>query len=186
VTVSNKSFRIVGYLSYESGLSTAGTYASVPTKVQLFGPGIKKPGDVVQTVYATTTTPTSVNNTAKTATALAASITPTSSINLIRVTHHGQANGPATTSVSFISQIYRNTGTTALGNVSLINSVNGVNSGGTLSNFALDAPATTSSTQYGIYVTAVANPSSATYTYLGTNSGVPTNEGVLIIEEIQG
>jgi hypothetical protein len=53
-TVSSKGVPDHWILEYLSGLATAGTYGSAPTKQQLFGPGIKKPGDVVQTVVATT------------------------------------------------------------------------------------------------------------------------------------
>jgi hypothetical protein len=54
-TVTSKAYRILGYLEYASGLATAGTYATAPTKVQLFGPGVKKPGAIVQTAYASNT-----------------------------------------------------------------------------------------------------------------------------------
>ena len=50
-TVSAKSYRILGYLDYASGLATAGTYVNLPTTLQVFGPGIKKPGDIVQSSY---------------------------------------------------------------------------------------------------------------------------------------
>lgn len=56
VAVAAKAMRILGYLEWDAGLVTAGTWAAAPTKVQLFGPGIKKPGDVVQTRIASTTT----------------------------------------------------------------------------------------------------------------------------------
>ena len=48
-TVTNRAFRILGFLTYESGLLSAGSYNHPPTAVQLFGPGVKKPGDIVQT-----------------------------------------------------------------------------------------------------------------------------------------
>ena len=46
--VTAKAMRILGYMDWSSGLTTAGTWAIVPTLVQLFGPGISKPGDIVQ------------------------------------------------------------------------------------------------------------------------------------------
>jgi len=48
--VSAKAMRVLGYLEYNVGLATAGVYATVPTKLQLFGQGISLPGQVVQTV----------------------------------------------------------------------------------------------------------------------------------------
>lgn len=50
VAVTSKPLRILGYLDWATGLTTAGTWASTPTKAQLFGPGVAKPGDVVQVV----------------------------------------------------------------------------------------------------------------------------------------
>lgn len=49
--MTNRPFRILGYLEWPSGLATAGTW-NVKPKTQLFGPGIKKPGDIFQTVAA--------------------------------------------------------------------------------------------------------------------------------------
>ena len=50
VAVASKAFRLAGLLEWSSGLATAGTYASVPTKIQLYHPGIPLPGTPVQTV----------------------------------------------------------------------------------------------------------------------------------------
>lgn len=47
--VVGKAFRILAHLDWGSGLATAGAWASAPTKIQLFGPGIKRPGEAVQT-----------------------------------------------------------------------------------------------------------------------------------------
>jgi len=52
--ITNTPFRILGYLEWATGLATAGTWASGPTTIQLFGPGIKKPGDLVQKVTTST------------------------------------------------------------------------------------------------------------------------------------
>lgn len=46
--VATDSLRIIGFAEYSAGLATAGAYASIPTTLQLMGPGVKKPGDVVQ------------------------------------------------------------------------------------------------------------------------------------------
>jgi hypothetical protein len=62
-TVTSKAFRIVGYVEYNStGITTAGTYASPPNFVQVFGAGIKKPGDIVQVISGPTITATSAAN----------------------------------------------------------------------------------------------------------------------------
>jgi hypothetical protein len=46
--ISNKPFRIVGFMQWSSGLAVNGVYDVLPDIVQLYGPGCKKPGDVVQ------------------------------------------------------------------------------------------------------------------------------------------
>lgn len=74
--VVSDAVRIVGYCDYSSGLATAGTWASSCTTLQVVGPGVKKPGDVVQTVFLNSSTPSQ-------------SITPTSAPNLIRVIYSG-------------------------------------------------------------------------------------------------
>lgn len=45
--VTDKSFRLLGYVDYESGLATPGTWASPPTTTRLYGPGTPPPGSVV-------------------------------------------------------------------------------------------------------------------------------------------
>lgn len=47
--VSSKPYTILGYLSFESGLGTAGTWSDTPTRFQIYGPGVPLPGSVVQT-----------------------------------------------------------------------------------------------------------------------------------------
>lgn len=46
--VSSKPYTILGYVTYESGL-TPGTYAAVPTRVQIYGPDVPLPGQTIQT-----------------------------------------------------------------------------------------------------------------------------------------
>ena len=88
-TATNKAFRILGFLTYNTGLVTAGTYNNPPSVVQLFGPGVKKPGDVMQT-QATVGASSLV-------------IAPTSTVNLVRVSITGawitQNTGSGTFSV---------------------------------------------------------------------------------------
>lgn len=67
--VSNVAFRVLGYFEYSAGLASAGVYSVAPTALELFGPGSRKPGDMIKAVYSNAGTPT---------------ITPTSIINVIR------------------------------------------------------------------------------------------------------
>lgn len=46
--VTSKAFATLGYVTYEAGLAGAGTWSSTPTRIQIFGPGIPLPGQVVQ------------------------------------------------------------------------------------------------------------------------------------------
>lgn len=144
-TVTSKAYRILGYLDYGSGLATAGSYASVPTKIQLFGAGVKKPGDVVKSASASTTTVTTTTSTTFTSTNLAVSITPTSAANLARVraiaTIYAQTSG-----APGWGQIFNNGGT-GIGPIA-----GAYNSAGqtvtSASCEALDAPGSTSSYTY--------------------------------------
>jgi len=95
--VTSKPFRILGYMTWEANaLATAGLYASAPDVVQLMGPGVRKPGDVVQRRRAsdaavnTTTTTTPVDDTipqlsTEGETQLTRTITPTSRANVILI-----------------------------------------------------------------------------------------------------
>ncbi len=48
--VTSKAYTVLAVLNYESGLATAGTWASVPTRVQLFTESVPLPGRPIQTV----------------------------------------------------------------------------------------------------------------------------------------
>jgi hypothetical protein len=58
--LSAKALRILGFI--ESIQPTAGAWTVAPYKVQLFGPGIKKPGDIVQEVNNSNTTQDSTSS----------------------------------------------------------------------------------------------------------------------------
>ena len=53
--VASKAYAVLGYLSFEGGLATAGTWASVPTRTQLFDNSVHLPGDIVQRVRTAAT-----------------------------------------------------------------------------------------------------------------------------------
>lgn len=88
--VTTKAYRILGYLEWTT-LTTAGTWTA-PDKIQMFGPGIRLPGDAVQiAVGSTTTRGTASTSTSWTATGvtLSGSITPTSAANGVLVNVSG-------------------------------------------------------------------------------------------------
>lgn len=69
-SLSGKAIRIIGCIEWTTALATAGTWNNPPNRATLFTPGMKKPGDVVQGLYAGSSS---------------SSITPTSAANLVRV-----------------------------------------------------------------------------------------------------
>jgi hypothetical protein len=183
--ITNTPFRIIGYLEWASGLATAGTWASAPTTIQLFGPGIKKPGDVVQTLATTTTTQaTGTPNLTKvdiSGWGITPAITPTSAVNPIRVRLTGSlttANGGSGYVATF-----RGTNATLIGNYSVNVTAGGVAGGGVVSNEVWDNPHTTSSTTYGgTIVSTVSN----NMVWLGTSGSIPASSGSIILDEIMG
>jgi hypothetical protein len=51
---SSRAYVIVGYADYESGLSTAGNWNVSPTRIILYGPGIRLPGQELQSLLTAT------------------------------------------------------------------------------------------------------------------------------------
>jgi hypothetical protein len=89
------AIRIAGYVevTWHSGTG----WDTTPSKVQVFGPGVHKPGEVVQMVFAQTGTNASAGSTFA-ASNVAVGITPTSGINIIEVSLSGNCNtGPGAT-----------------------------------------------------------------------------------------
>jgi hypothetical protein len=69
--------------------STAGNWSTPPTVIQLFGPGVKKPGDIVQSLYMESTAQTQNSSATPVNTQATLSITPTSAANVVRATSTG-------------------------------------------------------------------------------------------------
>lgn len=110
-TVTSKAMRILGYAEYSAGLATAGQWNIVPTKLQLFGPGVSKPGDVVQEVgnttaaFATGTTGIPFDDTVPQNTEgtqfMSQAIVPVAAPNILEVSHIGvYGNGSANSEVA--------------------------------------------------------------------------------------
>lgn len=151
--VGNDAVRIVGYCDFASGLVTAGAWASTCTTLQVVGPGTKKPGDVVQTIYASSTASTTSSGSTPTATSLTGSVSPSTSMNLIRATANGTfINGSGGVGATANAQIRRgtSTGVGSVAQLSTASSINAITAQVTLD--AFDLPATTSATSYTVYV----------------------------------
>lgn len=163
-TVTNKGFRILGYIEYNStGLATAGTYNAAPTFVRNFGTGMHRPGERVQlrTAYGVSGGTTSSATLAVLSSSPSRSITPQSAANPIRVQYTSSLNGN-TAGGAYVLQLSR--GSTAVGTQCPVNVVtNAPNYPCTLQ--AYDRPNTTSSTTYQLQGSAsagmVATPAAA-------------------------
>ena len=98
--VSSKAYTVLGYVTYEAGLATAGTYSAVPTRIQLFNPGVPLPGSSVQiknnsdAAVATGTTVTANDDTIPQNTEgdqyMSQALALTSAANIVRIEHEGQ------------------------------------------------------------------------------------------------
>jgi hypothetical protein len=168
--VNLDAVRIIGYCDFSSGMATAGTWASSCTTLQMFGPGIPKPGAVVRTLYFTNSQATTGSGTTPTATHLTGAITPTSAANLIRAQAFGMLGGSSTGAA--ISSIYRGT-STAIGSQGIA----GQSSQGAVPMYAFDAPGVVTSTSYTVYFWAAAGNG------LWNAAAIPA---ALVLEEKQG
>lgn len=93
--VTAKPYTTLGYVTFETGLATAGTYAAAPTRAQVFGPGVPLPGHVVQSqvtqtgALATGTTIIPFDDTIPQSTEgdqyMSQAITPSSAANLLDI-----------------------------------------------------------------------------------------------------
>lgn len=182
VGVSSDAVRIVGYCDFASGLNPAGAWTSSCTTIQIMGPGIKKPGEVLQTqapnfgtlaVVTFTGTPTATNATV--------SLTPNATMNLVRYSGAiSSSNG--TTGSGCSMQFYRGTaGATAIG--TLLRWLDAAGSGGiphSTTFSGLDFPNSVAANTY--VIKGNAGPSGGTCSAPAVN----TDSATVVVEEIQG
>jgi hypothetical protein len=181
---ATKPFVILGYLEWGSGLATAGTWASAPTAIQTIGPGIRRPGEIVQgPLVAVSTGTASSTNTTKVQANPSVVITPTMTSNLIRIHAAGNlaTSGP---SISCMAEISRSTTFTAAGTASISTTQSGVGgfSGAPATLDALDTPGTTSATTY---VPFLWSGTAVTCNWNATNTSA-TPQSYISVEEIMG
>lgn len=173
--LTSRPFRILGYVEWNAGVTTL--WGSAPGKLQLFGPGVKKPGDLIKSAYMSTNVGTSSSLNTFVASAVTISIAPTSSANLIRFFWSASSyNRSSSAAVEMFTTCFRN-GTQQLGPIHDIwgqaNQMVAASTG-----FYYDGPGTTSSTTYAIYFR---NNDGV------TNCSIPptsSNIGSIIVEEI--
>jgi hypothetical protein len=151
-TLASAPYSVLGYATYEVGstLATAGTWATAPSRMELYRPGVPLPGSVVQIAGAAGTTTGSTASSTLSATVITGSIQPTSSANLVRVA----AEAVFTTTINgetLLAVIRRGTTTnvSVAGNWGSPGGLYQIN--GVVRLSALDFPATLSSQPYTVY-----------------------------------
>ena len=127
----------------------------------------------MQGIYNFVTGTSSVNSTSYVETSLTQAITPTSSVNLVKV--HDEWSGLTGAALAAACQISRGTSPTLIGSISYPGNTAGA-SNLTGSNEAIDAPGTSSSVTYALYCKA--STSSWTFNYYSA--------AVITLEEIMG
>jgi hypothetical protein len=149
-SVSAKAIRILGYIEIQE--TTAGTWATGPTLTQLFGPGVRHPGEFFNFQYAFTSTVTSTTSGSYVATTNLVAITPTSAANLIAIDTGAtvEVNGGSATSCAI--QIRRGTSTAVNGTFADFgnSTANAINT--SLPHSAVDTPNSTSQQTYTVYM----------------------------------
>jgi hypothetical protein len=153
--VSSKSMVILGYLEWSSSGLTAGTWTLATYLYTVtMGPGIKKPGDVVQSLFVTGgSTSRACSVTFADITGSALSISPISAANALFVQYSGigQATaGGAATNTEFLYRIaLAGSGIGAAGTIGVISAAGtNVQTDGTLAGSILQLPNSTSSQAY--------------------------------------
>jgi hypothetical protein len=165
-------WRFIGFCEWFS-LTTAGTWTA-PDVVQLFGPGIKKPGDLVNTTQNSTSTPTTVNSTTPTSSALTLSPVMSSKANLLELFASGTMVVNAIT--YGMSSIFSLGASSEIGSMAI--SFGGeAGTVGTNVNYALDFPNTLTPT----YVISIKNNNGA-----GTITYPVSLPAVLTAKELMG
>ena len=149
-SLSGVAIRIAGYIevTWHSGTG----WDTTPSKVQIFGPGVHKPGDVVQgPIFLNSSAVVTCANGTYTNTNISQSITPTSPVNGVLVNAQiGQLQGNVGSNAQAI--LSRGTGPTLIGEADLIGST-GTNTvtNGVAPFQVLDFPGTTSAQTYAIF-----------------------------------
>ncbi len=179
---SSNAIRVLGYATWETGLTMAGTYATVPNVVQLYNPAVPLPGQPtgnVVSVASGTQTNTTGDGTYQ-ATGLSASIAPLSAANFISVSYGGgfYMGANAKNSKTTVTR-----GGSAIG-LAMVTAY--TTSGGSAivpaTGAVIDKPGTTGSTSYGVSIACEASaPCSFPLNNFGSDGG-----GYLNLVEIQG
>lgn len=175
--VTSKSFLIVGYAEWSASGLTAGTWTTANLLyVQSFGPGIKKPCDVVQVRRSTTSLATNTTSTSYVSTNLTDSITPTSAANKIKAMAACVLDNGNGTDSKVVVHIHR--GATEIGSEGICYSHLANEMTNSACIVAFDGPNTNSSTAYTLKMKSPAS----TVVYFNPNAV----EADMVLEELMG
>ena len=182
--VTLDAVRIIGYCEFSSGLATAGSWTNSCTTLQPFGPGVSRPGAIVQgPIEGTPSTSTASSSSAtKVEANPTVAITPTSTPNLIHILAQGTLE-QVTSAIGCMAILSRGTSYNAI----TTGGIGATYPGNTTTSvpvtlFGLDAPGSVSSTTY---VPFVFSSGSGTCTWNGApESTTPTS--TIEVYEIMG
>jgi len=150
--VSSKAYRILAYLEWDATGLTAGTWTTTHlTKNQLFGPGVPRPNDIIQTTYFNSTATFSTTSSSYVVTNLTKAIVITSAANVVRVNPGSTVVNANTGAANVDAAVFR-AGTQL---VPLVSGDGGSGAGSVISNFTLDFldfPNTLGSVTYDVRV----------------------------------
>ena len=190
--VTAKAARVIGYVEHTQ--ATAGTYATTPSKVQLWQPGMKLPNDIVQSTRNTIGTLVSGNtifpadntipqNTEGMSILDATPITPTSTANFLRV--RANTFGANTVAGQIGLGVFRDSVAGALAAVSMGHSAAGNYLAAGSIEYMEKAPSTSAIT-YKLR----GGPEGANTNYFNSGTGTVLYGGVamtgIVVEELMG
>jgi hypothetical protein len=122
--VTTKAMRVLGWMEWSSGLTTAGTWDAAPTKIQMYAQGQSLPGQEVQVqqthtgAVATGTTTTPNDDTIPQSTEgdqyMTQAITPTSAANVLAVRSEGSFANSAASPSALIAALFKDAVANAL------------------------------------------------------------------------
>ena len=177
--VTAKAYRVLGCATWESGLTTAGTWDAAPTDASLCSRDTPMPGDVIQAMSITqaagsgTTSASMVDVTGATL-----SITPTSAAHRVRFSADANVTisaGGAGANSNYIGQLLRSATVIGSYNTGVVSGAGtNIQSQGHASSKGLDAPNTSSAVTYKMQ-----HRSSTTGTATATTAGIN-----MLLEEI--
>lgn len=176
--VTSKAYIVLGYVTYETGLGTAGTWSAVPTRAQLFGPDVRLPGSIVQVAAMTDSTGFATTSSSYQTTTLLKAIALTSAANVVLMAYGGTF-GTGATDISMWASPHRDA--TRLAMQFFESSDPGLFGAGGMT--LMDFPGTTSSVTYSVKLK---NNNNTTSVQFPSSPPGDAPYGTLVLQELVG